>query len=201
MTFQDYTDEMLLDLMRDSVEEAFTELYLRYWRKLYAASLKRMSSEEDAKDLIQELFVKLWLRRRELPDHMKVAEYLYTALRFRIINYIQADQVRIKYANTRLAEMQPDVCPAEDPYLARQELEALIEGALEGMPERMQEVFLLSYKKGFTPKEIAATLSLSVQTVKNYLTNARIYLKGRIASEDSDLYAHLLMACAYVFAS
>ncbi len=196
MTFEEYSDEMLLDLTRDSVEGAFAELYLRYWRKLYASARKRISSEDDAKDLIQELFVSLWVRRQDLPSDVNIAEYLYKALRYRIINYIQADKVRISYANAQLADMDPVSLPAAELHLASQELETLIEGVLESMPARMKEVFLLSYKNGFTPKEISLQLSLSVQTVKNNLTHARALLKGSLGNQNSELYALLLLACA-----
>ncbi|AKD03696.1 RNA polymerase sigma-70 factor [Pontibacter korlensis] len=194
--FDEYTDEMLLGFVQESDEDAFTELYRRYWRQLYISALKRISNEDDAKDIIQELFIKLWNRRTTLPDEVKVAEYLYTALRYRIINFIQADEVRLKYANAQLTEQDNFAASVAESSLALQEIESIIEKAVEAMPERMQEVFILSYRKGFTPKEIAVQLSLSVQTVKNYLSSARALLKCRITEQKPQLYAQVLLMFA-----
>ncbi|GGG26055.1 RNA polymerase sigma-70 factor [Pontibacter amylolyticus] len=190
---QNYTDDMLLVLIQGSDEDAFTELFQRYWKQLYATALKRMAKEEEAKDLVQELFVKLWMRRSTIPEDAKAAEYLYTALRYRIINYFQADQVRLKYANTRLAEQDYFTSSTAESSIALEELESVIEQAMADMPARMQEIFMLSYKNGYTPKEIALQLSLSVQTVKNYLTHARTLLKGRLMGQNPELYAQLLL--------
>ncbi|MFT2008856.1 RNA polymerase sigma factor [Pontibacter sp. 13R65] len=198
MSFPEYTDDMLLVLIRGSDEEAFTEMYQRYWKQLYSSALRRINSEEDAKDIIQELFIKIWTRRTTIPENVKAAEYLFTALRYRIINYIQADQVRLKYANAQLVEQEISTVSLAESGLAIQELETIIQEALVDMPDRMQEIFLLSYRKGFTPKEIAAQLSLSVQTVKNYLSNARMLLKGKIGHQSSEQYAHMLLLVAGV---
>ena len=82
MMCQENTDESLLFYIRKSDEKAFAELYQRYWRQLHSSALKRMNSEDDAKDIIQELFFKLWIRRNSIPEDAKVAEYLFTALRY-----------------------------------------------------------------------------------------------------------------------
>ncbi len=199
---KEYTDEILIKCLRNSDEEAFVELYQRYWRRLYSSALKRISSEEDAKDIIQELFVKLWVRRASIPEEAIAGEYLFTSLRYRIINYIQADQVRVKYANSCLAEKgNLSVFPSVESNLALEELESVIQEAVENMPERMQEVFILSYRKGLSPKEISVQLSLSVQTVKNYLSNARMLLKGRMANQNNEFYAHMLLVLIYLSAS
>ncbi|RNI28901.1 RNA polymerase sigma-70 factor [Rufibacter immobilis] len=201
MMLQGYTDEMLVVGIQNSDEDAFTELYQRYWQQLYASALRRMSSEDDAKDIIQELFVSIWTRRTKIPEDAKAAEYLFTALRYRIINYLQADQVRLRYANAQLAEQEVSTASLAESGLAVQELEIIIQEAVEDMPDRMQEIFLLSYRKGFTPKEIAAQLSLSVQTVKNSLSNARILLRGKVAHQNPEQYAHLLLLLSGVVIS
>ena len=200
MIFPENTDELLLGRMRSSDEDAFTELYQRYWRPLYSSALRRMS-EDDARDIIQELFVSLWGRREHLPDDVKVAEYLYTALRYRVINYLQASQVRLKYANSVLTEQDPASAATADGHLAVDELKNFIQEAVDKMPLHLQEVFLLSYKKGLSPKEIATQLSLSVQTVKNYLTNARAFLKSMMREHDAGLYAYVMVVCLYPPAS
>ena len=160
-------------------------------------SAARRMSEDDARDIIQELFVSLWVRRKHIPVDAKVAEYLYTALRYRIINYLQASQVRLKYANSILIESTSLSATTADGNLAVDELENFIQEAVDKMPRHMQEVFILSYKKGLSPKEIAAQLSLSVQTVKNYLTNARALLKSMMSEHNAELYAYVMLVCMY----
>ncbi|GGC40306.1 RNA polymerase sigma-70 factor [Parapedobacter defluvii] len=169
-------DGMLLHRLRAGEIGAFTELYNRYWEALYRSSLKRIANADDAKDLIQDLFVTIWTRKDQLPQAIDWEDYLYAALRYKVINYIQADEVRIRYANAKLAESDA-LHPQADSIVALGELEHLIDRAMDRMPQRIREVFRLSYAEGCSPQEIAQRLSLSLQTVKNYLADAKAIVR------------------------
>lgn len=170
-------DGQLLERLRTGDIEAFTELYNRYWEALYQSLLKRIANADDAKDLIQELFITIWIRKDQLPHTINWENYLYAALRYRVINYIQADEVRIRYANERLKQVELLQSQRADSTIAAGELENLIDQAIDHMPRRIQEVFRLSYTEGYSPQEIAKQLSLSLQTVKNYLTDAKAIVR------------------------
>lgn len=166
-------DGMLLERLRAGEIGAFTELYNRYWEALYRSSLKRIANADDAKDLIQDLFVTIWARKDRLPQTIDWEDYLYAALRYKVINHIQADEVRIRYANAKLSESNALHPQGADSVIALGELEHLIDQAMDRMPQRIREVFRLSYAEGCSPQEIAHRLSLSLQTVKNYLSDAK----------------------------
>lgn len=183
MMGQENTDETLLFHIRRSDVKAFTELYQRYWGQLYTSALKRMGSEDDAKDIIQELFFKLWMRRHSIPEDARVAEYLYTALRYRIINYLQAGQVRLKYAHACVAEQDQSTVSLAESKLALEGLESFVRRTVRAMPGRMQQIFILSFKYGYSCQEIAKQLSLTEQTVKNHLSKARSILKERMRDQ------------------
>ncbi len=170
-------DGMLLERLRAGEIGAFTELYNRYWENLYRSSLKRIANADDAKDLIQDLFVAIWIRKDQLPQTIDWEDYLYAALRYKVINYIQADEVRIRYANAKLAENDALYPQGADSVVAVGELEYLIHQAMDRMPQRIREVFKLSYTEGYSPQEIAQRLSLSLQTVKNYLSDAKVIIR------------------------
>lgn len=198
MNYQGYKDEVLISLIQKSDEDAFTELFGRYWKDLYSSALKRMSSGDDAKDIIQELFVKLWTKRQSLPGDMEVCNYLFAALKYSIINYLQADKLRLHHANLILQTVSKTEASIVESQIDSQDLEVIIEQAIEYMPDRMKEVFILKYKNGYTPQEIAAQLSLNVQSVKNYLTNARGVLRAIISRYNPEVYARLLLLDAFI---
>lgn len=129
---------------------------------------------------------------------MEACNYFFAALKYSIINYLQADKLRLHHANLILQTVSNTEAPMVESQIDSQDLEVIIEQAIEYMPDRMKEVFILKYKNGYTPQEIAAQLSLNVQSVKNYLTNARGVLKAIISRHNPEVYARLLLLDAFI---
>lgn len=192
-TSVDVDDQSLLQRLRNGDANAFQYLFERYWKPLYTALLKRICDEADAQDVLQDLFVSLWVRRQQLPLQIDWEDYFYAALRNRAINYFQADQVRINYANTVLRQVQTQMADTADSDLLTDDLQGIIAQATDRMPHRVKEVFLLSYSDGREPREIAEQLSLSLQTVKNYLAEAKAILRQFLAHYPAELFIWLML--------
>jgi len=187
-------DGELLDGLRGGNAVAFEQLFERYWKPLYTALLKRIHDEAEAQDILQDLFVSLWVRREQLPDHIDWEDYLYAALRNRALNFMQASRVRLDYANMVLNRHAEPSTDGADGSLLSDDLQQIIRRATEKMPNRMKEVFLLSYSGGFTPREIADQLSLSLQTVKNHLTEARTILRQFLAHYSAETWVWVIVS-------
>lgn len=168
-------DSELISGLKLDQKVAFDKIYKTYWADLYSFARKRVGSEEDAKDILQDLFVAVWTKRETLSITLSLKAYLFTALRHRIINHYNSKSTEIEYLAI-LAKMEQFNESTEE-YVAENEINTIIDESLNRMPFKMREIFELSRFKGYSAKEIANQLQLSEQTVRNQISNALKYLK------------------------
>src|SRR5690606_4741498 len=121
-------------------ERAFNRLYVRYWQLLFAVAWNRVNDEALAKDIVQEVFVSLWERRKQIRIKTTVAQYLTGALKYRLIDYFQSEQVRKRVFDHALAQMD-HILQQPDHALSYQEVETIFEDELKSMPENMRNSF------------------------------------------------------------
>lgn len=177
------SDQELVALLKQEDRYAYTEIYNRYKKLLYAFALKRLSDEQEAEDLLHELFMSLWNRRRELKEEHPLAPYLYNAIRYQIINVFSRRKISARYLDSFNEYLRDEYQADETDHLIRhKELSALIEKEVAALPKKMREVFDLSRKTGYTRKEIAAELALSEETVKSHMYHALKILKVKLGT-------------------
>lgn len=175
-----HTDEALLPLLQKGDREAYTEIYHRYHGVLYVFAYNRLKNREEAKDIIHELFLKLWTDRATLQITGRLSVYLYTAVRNRIINSISRQQVANRYINSFLSYIEQIDYQSADHLARHNDLQTFIEKEIEGLQPRMREVFELSRHTNLSRKEIAERLGISEETVKSHMHNALKVLKARL---------------------
>ena len=179
MNYFTFPDDQLVDFLRAGDEAAFAEIYRRYWRRLYLTARQKVSGTEVIEELLQELFVKLWERRESLLiTHLEA--YLFSALRYAIINHIKAKMVREQYlANIGSHQSQEEHSTEEQ--VALHELAQAINHYVEELPVKTKQIFLLSRMEYKTVKEIALLLQMPERTVEYHLAKAisalRLYLR------------------------
>ncbi|MCW3463792.1 RNA polymerase sigma factor [Chitinophaga nivalis] len=177
----DMTDKELVTLVHSQPVEAFRFLYDKYWDPLFSMALKRLQDAEEARDVVQEVFVTIWDQRLQLQPRESLLPYLQVILRNRILNLYARNEVKLRY----ILETQWQAAFAHNntaQQLTLKELERIIHTAIAGLPPRMQEIFLLNREEHMSPAEIAAHLSLSVQTVKNQLHRATEKMKAEVSA-------------------
>lgn len=176
--YQHYTDTDIVGLVQKGDEPAFAELYNRYWLELYDAAYKRLKNKEQVEDIIQDVFVKLWIRRAEL--HIENPQsYLHTAIRFRVFNYLERDASHASFFEP-FEEMALSTDRTDGKVLEKELLD-LVYSYIETLPAKRKEIFLLHLKENLSTKEIAERLHLSQKTVQNQLGTAMQGLHGKIA--------------------
>lgn len=151
-------------------KKLFDRLYLSNWEKLYAIAWNRTRDEAVAKDIVQDLFVSFWERRKDIAIRNGVAQYLTGALKNRLIDYFQSEQVRQRVFAYVLGQMDTFLRQSNGAW-SYQEVEDILEDELEKMPDNMRKSFLLKLDNLSTP-DIAKRLNLAEQTVSNLLTEA-----------------------------
>jgi RNA polymerase sigma-70 factor (family 1) len=164
-------DEKLLALIREDDYAAFTEVYNRYWKVLMRTAAKRLGSLEAAEEIVQNIFLHLFLRRKELVIETSLESYLHGAVRHQVFKNYRAIQTQLKYIeSTQLQEPQHVESP--DAALEVKELREQVLLVANKMPEKCREVFFLSRFDQLSHKEIAERLGISVNTVKRHMTKA-----------------------------
>lgn len=180
--YANHTDEALVPLLREGDRGAYTEVYNRYQGLLYIFAYNRLKDREEAKDIIHELFLKLWTDRTHLQIAGRLSVYLYTAVRNRIINSISHQQIAARYIDSFLSYIERVDHQSADHLARHNDLQAFIQREIENLQPRMREVFELSRNTSLTRKEIAEKLGVSEQTVKSHMHNALKILKARLGN-------------------
>ncbi|SDE66507.1 RNA polymerase sigma-70 factor, ECF subfamily [Mucilaginibacter pineti] len=168
-----WTDDILLDLIRlEDDRAAFSELYDRYWDKIFLQAANALNSAEEAKECVQDIFCSLWSRRQTLELKYSLYTYLAVAVKYRVINILNsAYYKRHRKTNVALDEIEI-YSPSAETELLEKELFASLERSVNLLPEKCQLVFRMSREENKTHRQIAEELNISEKTVNNHLTKA-----------------------------
>jgi RNA polymerase sigma-70 factor (ECF subfamily) len=158
---------------------AFEEIYDRYWDTLYLHVLKMIGDEDESKDLLQDLFITLWQKSPDLKLNSSLSAYLLSSTRNRVFNLLEHGKIKKDYV-TAITEFSVRSHYITDEYVREKELRLAIETAIDHLPEKMREIFVLSRKEFLSHKEIAAKLGVSELTVRKQVNNAIKILKKRL---------------------
>lgn len=179
LPYNSLSDLELVELLRTGNQNAFAEIYERYFGLLYLHAYNRLRDKDEAKDLVQELFSHLWSKRATLEPKTNFANYLYTWVRNRVLNIIAHKQVEEKY-KAALPGWISGTEALTDHRVRERQLAAIIEREIRALPPKMREVFELSRKSNLSYKEIAEKLNLSEQSVRSHVKNALKILRMRL---------------------
>ncbi|SHM03829.1 RNA polymerase sigma-70 factor, ECF subfamily [Chitinophaga jiangningensis] len=159
----------LLVRTADGDETAFAQIHQHYWNEVYALALAFLKSPALAEDIIQEVFIKLWLKRTQLTEIQEFTPYLMVMVRNEIISHLRKAATRQKqleqYSNGSLSLQ-------ELPAASITETTAVINSALASLPPKQQQIFAMSREQGLSHEAIAAQTGLSKKTVANTITIA-----------------------------
>ncbi|RDC55154.1 RNA polymerase sigma-70 factor [Pedobacter chinensis] len=178
-SYRPYSDSELAFLLTQDDEQAFTEIYNRFYGLLFIHASKRLNDEEEAKDLLHQLFESLWIKRSQVAPDGNLSAYLYTAVRNRVLDVFAHHKVESRYVESLQNYIDQDHIQTD--YLVREkQMSLLIEQEIDALPPKMREVFILSRKENKSHKEIALELGLSELTVKTQVKKALRILKTRL---------------------
>lgn len=181
LQYNSLTDPELVHLMQSNDQQAFAEIYQRYFSSLYIHAYNRIKDKDEAKDLVQELFTQLWSKRNKLDPGVNFSGYLYTWVRNLVLNAIAHQQVEAKY-RTLYPQLNGTSETNTDHRVRERQLAAVIEKEIQAMPPKMRTVFQMSRNANMNYKEIAQKLYLSEQSVRSHVKNALRTLKSRLST-------------------
>lgn len=174
-----FSDPDLLSLLSKGDESAFTEIYNRYWDKLYVTAFNRLANEIEAEEAVQNIFMSLWRRRDTLQLSNSLATYLSVSVKYQVLtrltrlNKEKAHLSNLKYESAESADTTID-------WLTERELRQQIEQCVNCLPEKCRIVFVMSRELGMSNAKIAEELNIAEKTVEGRMTKSLSILRGSL---------------------
>lgn len=159
--------------LRGDSEEVYRQIFDLYQKKLHLYCSAIVKSDEDASEIVQETFIRLWLARRDLDVDLSLSGLLHTIARNLALNHLK----RVGYDDDSKNELWLYIHETQEQVTFEDELHArestlLIQKAIDQLPPRRRLIFRLSREKGYTHEVIALELGISKNTVKNQIVTA-----------------------------
>ena len=177
--FKNYSDSELLMLLKQSNSSAFTEIYNRYWDKLYVVASNKLDDLYTAEEIVQDIFLDIWRRRETLPCAENIGGYLAVALKYKIINIRQRRIIEQRYIDESKVLGIQQIYMLEN-YLQFDELKNRLDDLVAQLPEKCQLIYKLSREEGLPQKRIAEKLGIAEKTVEAHLTRALKAIRSKI---------------------
>lgn len=152
---------------------AFAELYDLYAERIYYFALKFVVSKEDAENVTQEVFVKLWETRERIDINLSLNSYLFTIARNTIFNNHRKRLNELAYLEHLGKYLEQNQVRLENEIIFN-DIQARLEKLISELPPQRKKVFELSRKQGLSHKEISELLNISEKTIE---THIRLALK------------------------
>jgi RNA polymerase sigma-70 factor (ECF subfamily) len=189
------SNKELLMLLRNDDRVAFYNIYERYCKKLYSFVFRFIKQEEDAEEIVQEVFVKIWKSRKNIDENSTFESYLFTIAYNTTISLFRKRTKEKKYLENLKALQQISNTPDIIDEIHFKELNAALQALLNRLTPRQKEIFQLSREEGLTHAEIAKKLDISVNTVKKHMANTLSFLKSHL---DRSLIINLLLIYLFI---
>lgn len=163
--------------IKQGEEASFEDAYKMHRARIYGYLLKKTASQEDAKDLMQMVFLRLWEYRHTLNQEYTLEQHLFSIARSVFVNYIYKENR--KAAFKRSAGITASENTAENDTTSLFDMHEKLESILNGMPSMRKEVFILTRLKGYSYKQVSEILSISIKSVDNHLSKALRQIRSK----------------------
>ncbi len=173
-------DVLIFKKVKSGDIRAFETLFRRYYEPLCRYCCSFVGAIEEAEEIVQELFYKIWKEHEKLQITFSGKAYLYAAVRNNSLQYLEHLQIRQNYYThelNRLVQMKNET-PEE--LLEYKEFETYLKDTLNQLPERRKTIFIMNRFEGKKYSEIADELSLSVKTIEAEMSKALQVLKEKL---------------------
>lgn len=163
-------DAYIVKRLKKGDEQAFRAIYDSYHHKLYNFSLKFVHADETAKEIVQNVFLKIWHNRRKLNPQLSFQAYLFKIAKHENFKYLKKAARDASLKEELIHRCLSTAAPVEDDLLFS-EYQAMASKAIALLPPKRRLVFELA-QQGLTLEEIAQELGISVHTVRSQLAHA-----------------------------
>jgi len=151
---------------------AFDIIYRKYSKKLYRFAYSIIKVKPDAEGIIHEVFIKVWEKRNKIDEYLSFESYLFTITYNTTISFIRKKVKENKYIEHLKSIQNPSIQSNIIPEIEYKELKDKSEKIIGLLPYRQKQIYKLNREEGLTYKEIAAKLTISINTVETHMERA-----------------------------
>lgn len=148
--------------------KTFKEYFIQYYRPLCLFALHYLKDIDNAEDIVQDCFTELWERKDDKANIADIKPYLYTMVRNRCIDVLRKESL----IDCNIEPSDIEGLISDEECEERSYDEARMWTAIDSLPEKCREVFLLAKRDGMKYEEIADKMNISVNTVRNQMNKA-----------------------------
>ena len=184
-----------MTLSADGDQDSYKTVFNHYWNRVYSTAFTFTKSSELSKDLAQDIFAQIWIKRTALKEINNFEAFLYVTAKNRIIDTLRK-KVFTPDNETYLRAYFNESSPGPALKLEFKDFEATIHDAIDKLPPQQQTAFRLSRLQGLNHEEIAEKMGISKETVKSYIVRAIVSLRKQLQKHHSSI---LVLPVLYFF--
>lgn len=178
-SYESLTDAELITHLKDGDHSAFTEIYKRFWDKIFTVAYHRLEDQTEAEEVVQDVFFSLWKRRDSLEIQFSLNTYLSAAVKYQVINrqsrrYLKGKVVELSDA------FDDEGVDTTQLWFSERELKQQLHYHINQLPEKCRLVFKMSREQYMSYAEIAKELGVSEKAVEANITRALKILRGKL---------------------
>lgn len=168
-------ERQLIEMLREGDSLSFEILFQQYYARFYNFVRNLIKDKSIAEDLVQNVFMKVWINRKNLRSDQSIHNYIYVLTKHEVLNHVRNRKICMQVEKLLI----PDTSISGETldFISIRELDSSIRKFIADMPEQRRKIFMMSRYKGLSNKEIANLLGLSVRTVDRHINLALTSLK------------------------
>ncbi|MCK0115229.1 RNA polymerase sigma-70 factor [Gelidibacter sp. F63206] len=190
---QTTSDKLLLKGLIEGNEKVFLTIFNTYRKEVYAYSLSILKSQTYAEEIVQEVFLKIWIKRKDLDMSLALKPYLIVITKNMCLNFLKKAAYDDKMREEVFYQSQKSFNPIYT-GIHEKELDDIQKQALDLLPPRRRLIFEMSRNEGKSYKEISQELGISINTVKSQMNKALEALRVFLLKNSDISFTLLLLA-------
>jgi len=176
---QPENEQKLVEKIRSGDISAYKVLYVKHYPGLVKFAWNFVRDSTIAENIIQDLFVKIWLKREKLDPSSNIKSYLFKAAKNQSLMYLR--HLKVKQGSEEKIRRNYEPIKTPEDTLLEKDLGAAVLSAIEDLPEKCRRVFIMNRLDEFKYSEIAEILEISIKTVEAHMGRAYKFLRKRLA--------------------
>lgn len=162
----------------------FEELYVSHYSRMKRFAREYVISEEDAENIVHDIFLEIWEKKWEFSSHLNFTGFLFIALKNKCIDFLRrktieqnaAIAIQDEYAQSLKLKIE-SLEAFDNKLLSDPDIDTVIQRAIDSLPEKCKQIFMMNKFEGKKQKTIAQELNISVNTVESQMAIAYKKLK------------------------